>query len=237
VSGLAGRTVVITRALDQAGETEAQLASFGATAIVLPLIQIVDSPTGMEDLRALALHDVEWIIVTSANGAERVASLIQPQALTPKVAAVGSTTAEALPRCDLVATDQGAAGLLEVFPSGPGRVVVVQAGGAAPTLVEGLVSKGWDVVAVSPYRTEPVTPSDHQMRAALGADAVLFASGSAARAWVSAFGTSAPPVVVAIGEQTAADAEAVGLKVSTVSTDHSVFGMLVALGRYFSDDN
>jgi uroporphyrinogen-III synthase len=237
VTGLAGRTVVITRALDQAGETQAQLASFGATAIVLPLIRIVDDPTGMNELIAVDLEDVEWIIVSSPNGASRISPLIHPRALTPKVAAVGSATAEALPRCNLVATNQSAAGLLEVFPSGSGRVIVVQAGGAAPTLVEGLLGKGWDVVAISAYRIEPVTPSGNQMRAALGADAVLFASGSAARAWVAAFGTRTPPVVVAIGEQTAADAGAAGLKVSTVSTDHSVYGMLVALGRYFSDDN
>ncbi|MEY2444320.1 MAG: uroporphyrinogen-III synthase [Ilumatobacteraceae bacterium] len=237
MTGLAGRTVVITRALDQAGETAEQVASFGATALVLPLIEIVDDPTGMTELSALALADFDWIVVTSPNGASRVSPLIQPRAVTPKVAAVGSATAEVLPRCDLVASRQSAAGLLEMFPSGSGRVAVIQAGGAASTLVDGLLGKGWEVVAVSPYRTEPLTPTAMEMGAALAADAVLFASGSAARAWVAAFGTRTPAAVVAIGDQTAADAEAAGLKVSTVSTDHSMYGMLVALGRYFSDDN
>jgi uroporphyrinogen-III synthase len=66
---------------------------------------------------------------------------------------------------------------------------------------------------------------------------VLFASGSAARAWAAAFGQRTPPVVVAIGEQTAAAAELAGLKISAISADHSVYGMLVTLSRYFSESN
>ena len=155
----------------------------------------------------------------------------------PKVAAVGSTTAAILPRCNLVPQNQSAIGLLDSFPSGPGRVVVVQAVGAASTLVDGLRGKAWDVVAISPYRTQAVVPTADQCRAALAADAVLFASGSAAQAWVQVFGRDTPPVAVAIGEQTAAAATQAGLKITIVSTDHSVYGMLVALSRYFTDGN
>ena len=153
----------------------------------------------------------------------------------PRVAAVGATTAAALPRCDLVASIQSAVGLLEVFPAGPGPVAVIQAVDAASTLVDGLIEKGWDVVAISPYRTVAAMPSPDQRLAALAADALLLASGSAARAWVEVFGTATPPVVVAIGEQTAAAAEHAGLKISAISADHSVYGMLVSLGRYLSN--
>ena len=132
MTGLAGRTVVVTRAVDQAGDTVAQLASFGATAVELPLIHIVDDATGMKELGKLDLSGVDWIVVTSPNGARRASSRIDPRAATPKIAAVGSATAAALPRCDLVAPTQSAAGLLEVFPVGPGHAAVVQAGGAAP---------------------------------------------------------------------------------------------------------
>ena len=234
---LAGRTVVITRPADQAGETAELLASFGAIPLVVPLIEVVDDPNGMSQLNGLELAGTDWIVVTSPNGANRASTLIRPHATRPKVAAVGSATAEALPRCDLVPANQSAVGLLEEFPSGPGRVVVVQAPGASPTLVDGLHDRAWDVVAVSPYRTEPVAPSVDERRAALAADAVLFASGSAARAWVEVFGQCTPPVAVAIGEQTAAAATHAGLKIAVVSTDHSLYGMLVALSRYFTDGN
>ena len=66
---------------------------------------------------------------------------------------------------------------------------------------------------------------------------MLFASGSAARAWTEIFGKRTPSVAIAIGEQTAAAAERAGLKISAVSADHSMHGMLVTLNRYFSDEN
>jgi uroporphyrinogen-III synthase len=237
MNSLTGRTIVITRAADQAEATTELVTSFGAIPIVVPLIKIVDEPTGMVQLAALELDNVDWVVVTSPNGAQRLALRLDPEADRPLLAAVGSTTAEALPHCDLAADAQSALGLLDVFPQGPGRVVVVQAVDAAPTLVDGLRERDWNVVAISPYRAVPMTPSTEQQLAALAADAVLFASGSAARAWVKAFGLHTPPVVVAIGEQTATAAEHAGLKISVVSADHSVYGMLVTLSRYFSQPN
>ena len=237
MNSLTGRTVVITRAADQAETTAELIASFAAVPVVVPLIEVVDEPSGMAQLAALDLDDVDWIVATSPNGARRVAPLLIPEAITPRLAAVGSATAAALPRCDLVADPQSALGLLDVFPSGPGRVAVVQAVDAATTLVDGLLDDAWKVVVINPYRTVTAAPSDDQRRAALAADAVLFASGSAARAWVEIFGRRTPAVVIAIGEQTALAAEKAGLKISAISADHSMYGMLVTLNRYFSEPN
>lgn len=237
MSPLAGRRVVITRAADQAAPTAEVVAEFGAVPVVVPLIEVVDEPDAMAALRALDLAAFDWLVVTSPNGAQRVAGLLDDRQPRPLVAAVGATTAAALPRCDLVATTQSAAGLLGVLPDGPGRAVVVQAFDAAPTLADGLATKGWDVVAIKAYRSRTTDPPPDQRLAALDADALLLASGSAARAWVEVFGAVAPPVVVAIGEQTAADAEHAGLKISAISADHSVHGMLVTLSRYFSEAN
>ena len=108
-------------------------------------------------------------------------------------------------------------------------MLVVQAAAAAPELAQGLEAAGWQVTVVAPYRSAPARPSAGQQLAALSADAVLFASGSAARAWVQVFGTSTPPLVVAIGPSTAAAAEEAGLKVALVAADHSVPGMVAAL--------
>jgi uroporphyrinogen-III synthase len=237
VNALAGRTIVVTRSADRATAMSELVASFDAVPVIVPLIDVVDEPDGIAQLSTLDLGDVDWIVVTSPNGAARIESLIAARTSTPRLAAVGSTTAAALARCDLVAETQSARGLLEVFPSGPGRVLVVQAFDAEPTMVRGLREKAWHVDAISPYRTISTTPSSDQQRAALAADAVLFASGSAARAWVDVFGTRTPPVVVAIGEQTAAAAERAGLKISAISADHSVHGMLVTLSRYFAGSN
>jgi uroporphyrinogen-III synthase len=237
VNPLAGRTIVITRSADQAAAMSELVASFEAIPVIVPLIAVVDEPDGLTQLTSLDVSALDWIVVTSPNGAERVSPMLTDLATTPRLAAVGSTTAAALPRCDLVADVQSAAGLLDVFPSGPGRVVVVQAVDAEDTMVLGLRKKTWEVVAISPYRTVSATPSADQRRAALAADAVLLASGSAARAWVEVFGVHTPEIVVAIGEQTAAAAERAGLKISAISADHSMHGMLVTLSRYFAESN
>lgn len=235
MSSLAGRTVVITRAVGQVEESAALIASFGATPVVVPLIEVVDEPSAVDALNSIDLSTFDWVITTSPNGADRVAPRLQAvDGRRPRVAAVGASTAKALPRCDLTPPTQSAAGLLAEFPPGPGRVLVVQAVDAAPTLVAGLQAKGWVVKALCPYRTRSITPTDEQRRIAVNGDAVLFASGSAVRAWVEAFGQRTPAVVIAIGEQTAAAAERAGLKISAVSADHSVYGMMVTLSRYLA---
>jgi uroporphyrinogen-III synthase len=87
---------------------------------------------------------------------------------------------------------------------------------------------------VAPYRTVPARLSAGLQLAALAADAVLFASGSAVRAWVDVFGTSTPPITVAIGPQTLAAADSLNLKISLVATDHSLKGLIAVLSAYLS---
>ena len=237
MKSLAGRTVVITRAADQADDTSHLVAEFGGTPVIVPLIEIVDDPVGRAELASLNLADVDWIGVTSPNGARRVSPLAIAASPTPRIAAIGSATAEILPRCDLIAETQSARGLLKVFPPGTGRIVVVQGIDAERTLVDGLFELGWDTHSIKPFRAQPARVSAERRHAALAADVVLFASGSAARAWVEVIGRTTPPVVVAIGPQTAAVAERAGLKVSTTSADHTMYGMLVCLELYLADCN
>jgi len=244
---LAGRRVVVTRAADQAGDLAALLREVGAEPVIVPLIEIV-APA--DDGRALdaslsQLDTYDWLVVTSPNGAKRVAeALTSARAASPtlglRVAAVGSSTSAALggtAEPDLVAARQSAEGLLEVFADGPGRVLVAQAEGARPTLVEGLTARGWAVDVVVAYRTISTRPSRGDMLRALAADAVLFASGSAVVAWHEVFGTSTPPFVVGIGPSTAMAADKIGLKIDVVATDHSLGGMVKCLLTYLGDSD
>jgi uroporphyrinogen-III synthase len=192
--------------------------------------------------------EYDWLVVTSPNGASAYADARagggRTGAVPRGVAAVGAATAAALGavgiKATLVPSRQSAAGLLAEFPpftgagAGTGRVLVVQAFGAEPALAEGLAAKGWQVTMNSPYRSRATTPTPGGQLAALAADAVLFASGSAARSWAAVFGGSTPPIVVAIGPQTAAAATRAGLKVSLVAADHSLPGMVAALERHLA---
>ena len=181
----------------------------GARPVVVPLTEIVDVPAGMAALAAVDLAAFEWVVVTSANAADRLVAAHGPS--LPGVAVARGRQARRRrtigASCRLVPTEQRAEGLLAELPppgAAGGQILVVQAVEAAPTLVRGLVERGWQVTAVAPYRSVPRRPGAGEQLAALAADVVLFASGSAARAWVAVFGTSTPPVVVAMGPQTAA---------------------------------
>lgn len=230
---LAGRRVVVTRPAAQAGTLIELLEAAGARPVVVPLTEIVDEPGGLDALARVDMTAFEWVVVTSVNAAERLVAVHGRHPAT-NVAAVGTTTAAAFDDCRLVPADQRAEGLLVELPpppTGSNRLLVVHAVEAAPTLVDGLVGRGWEVTAIAPYRSAPRRPSAAEQLAALAADVLLLASGSAARAWVDVFGSTTPPVVVAIGPQTGRAATAAGLSVTDVADDHSVEGLVAAAKR------
>lgn len=237
---LAGRRVVVTRPEEQSGPLVELLEAAGATAIVTPLIDIVDERAELDLLRGLDVDSFDWVVVTSRNAALRLMAthgrqLGDPRRDTPRpaIAAIGAATARVVAPAQLVPVVQSAAGLLATMPPrhGRGRVLVVQAADAAPTLVAGLRADTWEVVVNSPYRSVPAHPPARAQLAALAADAVLFASGSAARAWVGVFGTTTPPVIVVMGPQTAAATLDAGLTVTATADDHSLSGLVSTLAR------
>jgi uroporphyrinogen-III synthase len=232
---LAGCRVLVTR--ERPGDLARMLAEHGAEVVHVPLIEVVEPDDDSELRRHLdRLDDFDWLIVTSAPGAERVAGAAAG-APTVRLAAVGSATASTLARqsgrdVDVVPTTQHAAALLDellaVARPVPQRMLIAQADRAVRTLEQGLRAAGHDVTAVVAYRTELRTPPPGALD---GADALLLASGSAAEAWVAAAGVDAPPIVVSIGPTTTATAERLGLKITTTATDHSLEGLVMELRR------
>ncbi|MCB0981435.1 MAG: uroporphyrinogen-III synthase [Acidimicrobiaceae bacterium] len=242
MGALDGRRVVVTRAADQADHLAGLLRARGAEPVVVPLIEIQPVAGGVAALTAhlaAGLDGIDWVAVTSPNGAGALLAAAGAAPSVPaRIAAVGDATAQVLRdaglQVDLVPAVQRADGLVAEFPAGPGRVLVVQAVDAEPALADGLVAKGWHVIPVAPYRSVPARPPAALQLAALAADAVLFASGSAATAWVAVFGTTTPPLVVAIGPRTAAAAATAGLKIDLVAADHSMPGLVAALESHLS---
>jgi len=232
---LAGRRVVVTRASEQAGDLVQRLQVLGAKPIEVPTIAIVDAADGGDALRDAVRGAPDWIVVTSANGAERVLdALTAEQRTTARIAVVGPMTASVLERAGvtpaLIPPAFVAESLVDAFPSGPGSVVVAQGDRARSVVTDGLRAKGWDVAAVEAYRTVTVTPPPAVVAAAREGDAILFTSASTVTEYVSAAGSDAvPPVVVCIGPITAAAAVDAGLHVAAVPDEHTIPAMLAAL--------
>jgi uroporphyrinogen III methyltransferase/synthase len=203
--------IVVTRAEAQADELVLRLELLGHDVVRCPLIRI--EPLGNEPIDPTPY---DWVVVTSPNGAGALARRL---AAPPKhLAAIGPGTADALRahglEPDLVPRVSTQEGLLAELP--PGRVLLAAAEGARRLLPGDFLPL---------YRTvelRPETPPD--------GDVALLASPSAARAFAA---TGARMPVVAIGPQTATEAQVQGLDVAAVAESHDLEGLIAALtSRY-----
>ena len=235
---LFGRTVVVTRAREQASTLVQRLRVLGAETIELPTIEVVDPSDGGAALAraAAGVAGAEWVAFTSVNAVERFMALLpDTRALAPaRVAAVGPGTSAALARWhvrpDLVPERAVAEALVDAFPPGAGRVLLPQADRARPVLAEGLGRKGWHVDVVEAYRTVPATPAPDALAHAMAADAVTFTSASTVRGYLDLVGpATVPPVVVTIGPVTSEAAREAGFSVSVEADPHTVDGVVEAV--------
>jgi uroporphyrinogen III methyltransferase/synthase len=244
---LRGRTVVVTRAAEQAAGMVAALRRLGARVVPFPTIRVAGPADGGAAL-AEAMASVErydWLVVTSANGARAVLGHL-PDArrlLGVGLAAIGPATAAVLAAAhlppDLVPTAYVAEALLEAFPArspaaGRGRVLIARAAVARDVLPDGLARAGWRVDVVEAYKTVGAAGDRPALLDAVArADVVTFTSPSTVERFVEALGPRPTPATVAcIGPVTAAAARAAGLEVAVQAQEFTVAGLLDALVRW-----
>lgn len=237
---LQDKSVVITRSMSQNESLRRLLEARGARVVEVPLIAIAEpDDEGRERDEVLhRLHDFDWVVVTSPNGADRVAPFVSAahaagdESRVPRFAAVGEATARSLGAvAELIAEPARADVLAGDFPVGQGSVLIVQGNLADDSLSEAIAGKGWTVTRVVAYHTVQLRPTREMMLPALSADILMLASGSAASAWFDAFGTSTPPFVVAIGPSTAKVASALGIDLSAVAPEQSLESMIETAER------
>ena len=205
---------------------------------------VVASPRAAERVVDLLATSPAQVAAVGATTAARLSERSGERSSGPlgderRVLVADRQSAEGLVACFPDAPSHGAAGVTAGFAGGVAagggaacRAVVVQAQGGAPTLVDGLTAKGWNVTRIDTHLARPVRPTAREQLAAIGADALVLTSGSQAAAWTAVFGHTTPPIVVAIGPQTARDAEREGLTISVVATDHSLHGLVTALAAF-----
>lgn len=234
---LFGRSIVVTRARDQASELRVALERLGAAVVEVPTI--TTEVIGGVDL-ARPITGASWTVFASPNGVRAVLAAVRDARAFGgvSIAAVGPGTRAALAsfglEADLVPRRNVAEGLVEEFPAGSGRLYLPQAADARPALADGLAAKGWDVHAVTAYRTAPLPVSELQRAAVRDADAITFTSSSTVTSFVAAAGLEAfPPVVVSIGPVTSATAADLGVAVDVTADPHTVDGLVAAVTAAF----
>ena len=242
-NSLEGRSVVITRSIAQNESLRRLLEARGARVVEVPLITVVEpDDEGRERDEVLQrLEDFDWIVVTSPNGADRVAPFLSAAHAAgdakrfPLLAAVGEATARSVGTPVALCAEPARSDVLaQQFPEGSGSVLVVQGNLADNQLSDDIESKGWTVTRVVAYRTVHLRPTKEMMLPALSADVLLLASGSAATAWFDAFGASTPPYVVAMGPSTAKVAVNLGLEVSAIASEQTLDSLIETAERVIS---
>ncbi|EWT05406.1 uroporphyrin-III methyltransferase [Intrasporangium chromatireducens Q5-1] len=253
---LFGWRVLVPRTQAQAGPMLQRLASYGATADVVPTISVEPprTPQQMERaIRGLVTGRYEWVGFTSVNAVRAVRERFEELGLDArafaglKVAAVGGVTAQALQdwgiNPDLVPSgEQSAAGLLADWPAYDevldpiNRVLLPRADIATETLVAGLREMGWEVDDVTAYRTVRAAPPAPEIRDAIKGgeyDAVVFTSSSTVRNLVGIAGKPhAATVIACIGPATAKTAQEQGLRVDVLAPEASASSLVDALAGH-----
>jgi len=192
---LAGRRVLVTRALHQAGKLSEGLRALGAEAVEVPVLEI-RPPVSFEPLDA-ALRRIDgygWLILTSVNtvralferAAELGLGLARPVGL--QVAAVGEATAAVAREAGFDVTFIPETYVAESLVKGllahatGQRMLLARAAEARDVIPDALRAAGAEVDVVDAYRNVVPEAAPGQLRWALGEgiDAATFTSSSSA---------------------------------------------------------
>ena len=260
---LAGRTVVITRARDQADEFVAALETFGAQVSVCPTIEIRDLDSyELLDQAIEHLYGYDWLIFTSVNGVDYFFARLQATGHETneldelKVCSIGEATTARLTdlhvHVDVVPEESKAEGVfaaLERFVGGRDglsqlNVLIPRASVARDYLPRALNEAGARVDVVPAYQTSLPADLDRGRVGAMlsgDADCIAFTSASTVKNLGKLFDTQdlsgplAGVIVACIGDITAATAAEFGLRVEIQPAEFTTTALARAIAEHFAE--
>ncbi len=237
---LLGRTVVVTRAREQASALAARLAALGAEVVEAPVIRTEP----LSDVELAPIGGYDLVCITSQNAVEPFFDALRRQGTDARglagvrVATIGAATAAALRAHgidpDVVPERQVAEGLVEALAAEEmhgKHVLIARAEEGRDVVRDALRERGAEVEVVALYRTVADSPSPPTLDAAARAGYVTFTSSSTVRYFLEAAGDAFPrgARVVSIGPATSATARELGLEVHVEAERHDVDGLVDAL--------
>ena len=251
---LANKRILITRTRHQASELATQLEALGATAILIPAIEIVP-PTSFAALDAAltCLGTYDWLVFSSANAVEafhRRAQFLHLTQLPRHIAAIGPATLRAVNEIgltvDLIPPHYIGESLAQaLLPEAPDKsFLLVRAADARDILPETLTAAGATVTIAEAYRNQLPPDSIPALRHLFSApadhpDAITFTSASTARnlcALLEAADLTLPPniTLASIGPITSEALRNLGHEPTIEASEPTNLALVKALQASFS---
>jgi len=255
---LFGKTILVTRAREQASDFRALLEERGARCLEFPTIEVVPPPSWEPLDRALKnIGRYQWVIFTSVNGVRFLFQRLQAlgedvRALRGiRLGAIGPKTAAALEerglRLDLVPSEYRAEAVIEALGEAEirgRRFLLPRAAKAREVLPERLVEMGGEVEVVTAYETVRPSEKAEEVRRLLREGAihcVTFTSSSTVENFIAMVGDDRLPsllakaVVACIGPITAETARQHGLTVEIIPDEYTIEALTAALVAHFQN--
>ena len=253
---LFGKRVLVTRALEQAGDFTKILEARGADPIAFPTIKTTTPSSWKELDRAIKrLSSYDWAIFTSVNGVKYFFDRLYKlgydirELKGVKICAIGPMTAKAITnlgiKVDLMPKEFKAEGVLEAFGKRKiqgKKFLLARAAVAREILPDEIKRLGGKIDVAPAYRTVKPTKAAKELRelfAEGGVDIVTFTSSSTVTNFVSMFKRKELPellkncTIAAIGPITANTAKGYGINVDIMPKDYTIPALTQAMADYF----
>jgi uroporphyrinogen III methyltransferase/synthase len=256
---LFGRSVLVTRGADQAGEFSSKLERLGAKVYACPTIEITPPLSYAELDQALAsLEAFDWIVFTSYNAVKYFFDRLHEHGLDTRalgrcrVCAVGPKTAAALSpygiKADLVPEDYKAEGVVTAFSEmemAGQRVLFPRGDRARDVIPERLKAMGAEVMAPVAYANETPDGIPAEALRALEerrVDSVTFTSSSTVQNLASILGDNRflhlmeGVKVASIGPVTSKTCRELGLEVDMEPAEYTLDALTAELIAHFAQN-
>ncbi|MFN3467668.1 MAG: uroporphyrinogen-III synthase, partial [Candidatus Brocadiales bacterium] len=259
---LFGRTIVVTRARNQASDFARELEELGARVIEFPTIKIVEPEDfGPMDRAIRELYTFQWLVFTSVNGVESFFGRLfhlggdARWLKGVKVCAIGPATAEEVRRYSIKVDCQPSKYVSEEVleelkrqePDGLGgkRILMPRADIARSFLPQELQKLGAGVEELVAYRTVLAETKGSREGTLLErlqkgeVDVVTFTSSSTVRNFVEIVGKEnvgrldGKVCFASIGPITTKTAQELGLKITVEAREYTIPGLVKAVKEGF----
>jgi len=248
-SPLAGKRILITRAVQQIAETAALIEAKEASAIAFPCLEhqglkdsILQGSRHAKDYSDIAFTSVNGIQAVFENNSNFVTDAFQDK----RIAVVGKRTAAALEKhgmqADIIPKSASQQGLIESYQKHglPQSLLFFRAEKGSDELLEYLQEQGIKTCLIKAYQSTCPDDDNSKVLTMLeknSIDACLLGSSRTAEHYLQRIGNlelANRPILVAISQQVADAADKLGLKVQVIAKHANFPSMLEGFAEYFS---